>query len=38
MLNSKEPSVNWWLVIMAAIIVTGLWLWMQPEAWSEWGR
>lgn len=34
--TDRDPSATWFIVIMAMVILLGLWLYLQPEVWTEW--
>lgn len=34
----RNPSLTWFLVIMAMVLLITIWLYVQPEVWTEWGR
>ena len=38
MRDERNPSLTWLIVIMAMIVFIGLWMIVQPEVWTEWGR
>ena len=36
--SERNPSLTWAIVIAWLTFIITLWLYLQPEVWTEWGR
>ena len=34
----RNVSLIWALIIAYSVVIIALWLYLQPEVWTEWGR